>query len=124
MEVIQTMSTPEKVKLILSLFKTYQPILNIVEQIALLTTWIESCVDKEEYEMAEALTKELKYIQKNPNEVKQRTEGELDKDILYNNPLSNRQTPPKLPTPKKEVKKKQSLLSKLMDWFKSFRNGK
>jgi hypothetical protein len=82
------MSNKEKVKLIISLFKVYQPTLNIPEQIALLTMWMESCIEKEEYEMAGALKKQMGEIQKNPSKVPQRLSGELNNDILINNPLS------------------------------------
>lgn len=69
----------EKVRFIVGLFKFYQPTLNVVEQIALLTLWEESCVLQEEYEIAEALLNEMKIIQNNPKDVPQK----LDSDISY-----------------------------------------
>ena len=55
--------TENKVKFIVGMFKHYQPSLTIPEQIALLTLWEESCVLQEEYEMAEAILKEMSKIQ-------------------------------------------------------------
>ena len=61
----------EKVKFIVGMFKLNQHNLNVPEQISLLTLWEHSCVIQEEYEVADALLKEIKIIQKNPNKVPQ-----------------------------------------------------
>ena len=64
--------TENRVKFIVGMFKHYQPSLTIPEQIALLTLWEESCVLQEEYEMAEAILKEMGKIQQNPVETPQK----------------------------------------------------
>jgi hypothetical protein len=71
--------TENKVKFMVGLFKFHQPTLNIVEQVALLTVWEESCVLQEEYEIAEALLNEMSIIQNNPSEVPQK----YDSDVSY-----------------------------------------
>lgn len=65
-------TTEEKIEFIIGIFKFYQPTLSVPEQIALLTLWEVSCVKVEEYEMASAIIKEMKKIQKNPAEVPQK----------------------------------------------------
>jgi len=62
----------DKVNFIIGIFKLYQPTLNIPEQIALLTLWETSCVLAEEYEMASAINKEMKKIQRDPAKTPQK----------------------------------------------------
>jgi hypothetical protein len=100
--------TLKKVRAIVALFKVYQPTLNIVEQIALLTMWIESCVAVEEYEMASALKKLMEEIQKNPNESPQR----LDDNKLLSEKIMEIKPPIK--------KKKTSIYNKIIDTIKKF----
>jgi hypothetical protein len=121
------MSNKEKVDIILKIFRGYQPALNIVEQIALLTIWVETCINREEYEIAGALTKEIKNIQKNPHLVPQRLEGKLDTKLLVeDNPLLVKRetwqvvdediiTKIEKELPKKE---KRSFFRKIVKWFK------
>tara|TARA_R110002126_G_scaffold291041_1_gene450121 strand:+ start:101 stop:406 length:306 start_codon:yes stop_codon:yes gene_type:complete len=59
--------TEDKINFIIFLFKNYQKNLTLFEQITLLTLWEESCVLREEYEMAAVLKKEMEKIQQNPN---------------------------------------------------------
>jgi hypothetical protein len=121
------MAKLKKVELITTLFRAYQPMLNIVEQIALLTMWIEACIEKEEYEMAGALDKEMKYIQENPQRVPQRLVGELDREsILANNPLlsfnGKTSTVKMINVLSEEVEKiqKPNRYQRLKNWFKRF----
>jgi hypothetical protein len=125
------MARLKKVELITTLFKAYQPMLNIVEQIALLTMWIEACVEKEEYEMAGALTKVMNYIQENPQMVPQRYEGELDKNsLLENNPLltfdgeKSRVKMIKVISDDVERIQKPSIYKRIKNWFKRVFNGR
>ncbi len=117
------MAAPKKVKLILTIFRAYQPMLNIVEQIALLTMWIESCSssDAEEYEMAAALQKELRYIQKNPGKVPQRLIGDLDVEAINkNNPLMKDRGLPMTPVVEKEKNVKRGIYKRIINFFKRF----
>jgi len=51
-----------KVRGILGLYTFYKYKMNTVQRIALLTLWIEVCINKEEYEVAAGLQKELDRI--------------------------------------------------------------
>ena len=51
-----------KIKGIVGLYTFYKHQLNTVQRVALLTMWIEVCVSKEEYEVANALQFELDKI--------------------------------------------------------------
>ena len=51
-----------KIRGIIGLYSFYKHQLNTVQRVALLTTWVEVCVAKEEYEVADALQKELDKI--------------------------------------------------------------
>lgn len=125
------MAAPKKVNLILTLFKAYQPMLNIVEQIGLLTMWIEACVDREEYEMAGALTKAMTYIQENPHMAPQRFEGELDSELLLkDNPLlrfdGSDAKVKVIDVLSDEVEKikKPSTYKRIQNWFRRWRKRK
>lgn len=72
MEANDTYTTEEKVNFIKHMFRFYQPVLTIAEQITLLDSWEESCVNQEEYEMAQVIKEEMEYILKNPKKVPQR----------------------------------------------------
>lgn len=99
--------TLKKVRSIVALFKVYQPTLNIVEQIALLTMWIESCVSVEEYEMAAALKELMVEIQENPDKVPQKIGTEpVNRNILeLNSNIKN---------------KKLSIYNKIINKLKKF----
>ena len=125
------MAAPKKVGLILTLFRAYQPMLNIVEQIGLLTMWIEACVEREEYEMAGALTNEMKFIQENPHMIPQRLEGELDSErLLKDNPLlrfngSDAEVKViNVLSDELEKIKKPSTYKRIKNWFKRWRKRK
>jgi hypothetical protein len=79
--------TENRVKFIVGMFKHYQPSLTIPEQIALLTLWEESCVLQEEYEMAEAILKEMGKIQQNPAETPQKYILPIHFEEINPNPL-------------------------------------
>ena len=79
--------TENRVKFIVGMFKHYQPSLTIPEQIALLTLWEESCVLQEEYEMAEAILKEMGKIQQNPVETPQKHILPIHFEEINPNPL-------------------------------------
>lgn len=112
-----------RVLLIVSLFKRYQPGLNIVEQVALLTTWIEACSEKEEYEMAGALTNLLGDIQNFPGSQPQRLVGSLDpKTLLIDNPLFPNEPKPLIEV--EEKTEKQSIYRKIINKIKKFFNGR
>lgn len=49
----------DRIRGIVGLYNFYKGQLNTPHRIALLTVWIEVCVNKEEYEVADALQKEL-----------------------------------------------------------------
>lgn len=100
--------TEAKVKFIVGMFKFSQTKLTIVEQIALLTVWEESCVIQEEYEIAGALKKEMKKIQENPFDTPQ-------KNILQVKPKDITDDPINI-TNKKEVY--TPFYVKLFNWFK------
>lgn len=51
-----------KVRGILGLYNFYKYKMNTVQRVALLTLWIEVCINKEEYEVAAGLQKELDKI--------------------------------------------------------------
>lgn len=55
-----------KKEFIKELFRYYKPTLSKEKQIFLLEDWINSCVEKEEYEMASALEEELRIVNENP----------------------------------------------------------
>ncbi len=74
--------TEDKVNFMVGLFKFHQPTLTIVEQVALLTVWEESCVLQEEYEIAEALLNEMFIIQNNPSEAPQKSDSDVSYDIV------------------------------------------
>jgi hypothetical protein len=59
----------DKIKFIETIFNHYKKELSIVEQIAILTIWEEVCVNKEEYEMANVIKKELYKIISDSNNV-------------------------------------------------------
>jgi hypothetical protein len=93
--------------------------------------WIEACVEKEEYEMAGALTKVMNYIQENPQMVPQRYEGELDKNsLLENNPLltfdgeKSRVKMIKVISDDVERIQKPSIYKRIKNWFKRVFNGR
>jgi len=52
----------DRIRGIVGLYNFYKHQLNTVQRIALLTMWIEVCLDKEEYEVAGALKKALDKI--------------------------------------------------------------
>lgn len=79
--------TENKVKFIVGMFKHYQPNLTIPEQIALLTLWEESCVLHEEYEMANAIIKEMKKIQENPTRIPQKFILPIHLEDINPNPI-------------------------------------
>ena len=58
----------KKVKGILSLYNFYKHQMNTVERVALLTMWVEQAVEKEEFEVASGLQKELDRIIKGEEE--------------------------------------------------------
>ena len=81
-------TSEEKVNFIVGIFRFYQPTLSLPEQIVLLTLWEESCVEKEEFEMAGAIKNEMDKIMKNPEKTPQRIKGDLDvTKLIKNNPL-------------------------------------
>jgi hypothetical protein len=51
-----------KIRGIIGLYSFYKHQLNTVQRVALLTTWVEVCVNKEEYEVANALQQQLDRI--------------------------------------------------------------
>lgn len=79
--------TEDKVNFIVTMFKHYQVDLTIPEQIGLLTVWEESCVLNEEYEMANALKKEMEKIQKKPSEVPQKNILQFNFDDVVEDPF-------------------------------------
>lgn len=106
MEFNQIFTTTEKVNFIKHMFKHYQPTLTIPEQITLLTLWEESCVIREEYEMAQAIKDEMDNILNNPNEVPQKNLP-IKEEIFY-----------------KVKKEKKTLLQKFSFWVKNLFNPK
>jgi len=52
----------DKIKGVLGLYNFYKQEMNTMKRMALLTLWIEKCIDKEEYEVAVALQRELDKI--------------------------------------------------------------
>jgi hypothetical protein len=120
------MSVLKKVNAIISVFKEYQPRLSVVEQITLLTVWIEVCVEREEYELAGRLKKEMMFIQKNPMMVPQRTEGELDVKDLVNNPLTQKIRPEIIEVVYEDDEEeivRTPIYKQIINWFKNSFNG-
>lgn len=63
------MGNAENKKLfIVELFRYYKPTLTKEYQVLLLNDWIDSCVEKEEYEMASALEGELRIVESSPEQ--------------------------------------------------------
>lgn len=60
--------TERKVRGIVGLYSFYKTQMTTPQRIALLTLWIEACLNKEEYEVANALQKEMDRIIKGEEE--------------------------------------------------------
>lgn len=78
MDELKYFTVEEKTNFIKHMFRYYQPTLNIVEQITLLTLWEEICVSREEYEMAKTVKDEMDYIINNQDKVIQKVELPLE----------------------------------------------
>jgi hypothetical protein len=93
MNELKYFTVEEKTNFIKHMFRYYQPTLNIIEQITLLTLWEEICVVQEEYEMAKIVKDEMDYIINNQDKVIQKLEPHL------------------------EPQKKENLFTRIKNWF-------
>ena len=93
MNELKYFTVEEKTNFIKHMFRYYQPTLNIIEQITLLTLWEEICVVQEEYEMAKIVKDEMDYIINNQDKVIQKLEPYL------------------------EPQKKENLFTRIKNWF-------
>jgi hypothetical protein len=93
MNELKYFTVEEKTNFIKHMLRYYQPTLNIIEQITLLTLWEEICVVQEEYEMAKIVKDEMDYIINNQDKVIQKLEPHL------------------------EPQKKENLFTRIKNWF-------
>ncbi len=88
------------------LFLYYKPTLTKEKQLLLLKEWIQSCVDKEEYEMASVLEVELRDVECNPEKPVDSTVKVVKIDEILKKTPKNTENTPILPKkPVKKVKK-------------------
>jgi hypothetical protein len=81
-----------KVRGILGLYNFYKYKMNTVQRVALLTLWIEVCINKEEYEVAAGLQKELdrvingeeEYYIISPSDMLELQKEEIEQTIMEN----------------------------------------
>lgn len=118
------MTKSKKVEFIKALFELHQPKLNVVEQIAILTVWIEACIEREEYEMAGALTKIMNNIQENPSSVPQRLEGDLNLDPQLETDPLHHFSGDEHNTDDLDKNNKPSIYKRIINWFKKVFNSR
>jgi hypothetical protein len=93
-----------KVRGILGLYNFYKYKMNTIQRVALLTLWIDVCINKEEYEVAAGLQKELdkiisgeeEYFVISPSDMLELQKEEIEQTIVENLEINSKTVKKKL----------------------------